>query len=102
MLPICWLGCVPEELPPQLDRANIASNEANTPIAFETRIANLLFKLKIALNKLGPTPDSAAGRMNTVACGKLRENADNRVVPHAKFPGWNVPVETALRVPGAS
>jgi hypothetical protein len=63
MLPICWLGWVPEELPPppQLDRPSIASSEANTPIAFEMRIANLLFKLKIAVKKLGPTPDSAAG-----------------------------------------
>jgi hypothetical protein len=102
MLPICWLGCVPEELPPQLDRANIASNEANTPIAFETRIANLLFKPKIVLKKLGPTPDSAAGRVNTGARGKLRENADNRVARRAKSPSRNLAVETALRVLGAS
>jgi hypothetical protein len=49
ILPVCWVGCVPEEFPPQLDRANIASNEANTPIAFEMRIANLLLKRKIEL-----------------------------------------------------
>src|ERR1700749_4047251 len=100
---ICWLGWVPEELqPPQLDRANVASNEANTPIAFEMRIANLLFRLKIALKKLGPTPDSAAGRVNTGARGKLRENAVNLVLRRAKFAGWNVTVETALRVLRAS
>src|ERR1700722_5646911 len=98
MLPICWLGWVPEELPPpQLDRPNIARNEANTPIAFETRIANLLFKLKIALKKVGPTPDSAAGRVNTGACGKLRENADDPVARHAESSSRNLTVETALR-----